>query len=134
MDYFTIVGLGFIFVFSFFYSQLKNKRYYNSFLILSIVIAVIRVFYFDGQGNVVGMLKSNSADYLYSPLIFLLVFQILRFVYIQIYKREPAFGATKFSNYDKTAGRYLNLLDYAVETAPLIIAGLLPVIIVRWLN
>jgi hypothetical protein len=129
MDITTIIGLGLTLVISFFISQLKSKKVYYSFFIIAGFLSFFRLTYGDNLGIVVGFRKLNTADFLYSPLIYLFFFQILRVIFIELFKKEPAFGAGKFSNFDKKENRLLTPFDYAVEIIPLIIAIILPYIL-----
>lgn len=133
LDIYSVIGIITTVTFYFMKKEIKNKWLFRSFLIISFFLSFVRLFYID-KGNIVGYLKCDTADYLYSPLIYLLSFLILRMIFKEFYKREPSFNDSIFSNYDPKLKVFLNYSDYAVNFIPLIGSLLWPYLISRILH
>ncbi|HEX8548380.1 MAG TPA: hypothetical protein VF691_15575 [Cytophagaceae bacterium] len=131
MDLNIIVGGGLIIVFGFLVSYMKAKAVYYSLLGIAIVLAVIRIYYGDELENIVGISRGNTSNFLFSPLIYLIVFGILRMIFIEIYKKEPVFRSYLYSNYDYVAKRNQTLADHAVQYIPVFVAVLWPYIVTK---
>jgi small neutral amino acid transporter SnatA (MarC family) len=122
MDLSIIITIGLITIMGINISKLKKKKIYTTFLFVSILVICARIYFSEYLEHRIGFYKINTANYLFSPFLYLVSFQFLRIIYIEYYKREPALGASKFSNYDPVEKRNINFADNIVEFIPLLIA------------
>ena len=117
VEYIGIGYWGILFI-SVCWGLLRNDKY----LIIQFVLSLAALYYglkyypmeLQTQGN------SNAAGFLFSPIVFVSSYALLRIGYKKIYKFEPDLEAySNFSNRDK---RGLNFLDYVTSITPMVLS------------
>ncbi len=76
--------------------------------------------------------RLNSWDGLVGPLVYVSAYALLRWIYKQIYRREPTY--IYVSRYDWEDRRKLDTLDYVVHVVPMLLALFTPAVLTRILG
>lgn len=121
-----IIGLGFTTLISVmgFMKLFRSNKTIQILLVITVLIGMIGIYF---RTNLTELPHGNAADSLWGPFVYIALYGILRYLYIQIYKREPTYN--KSSWYDPEDGRRQNWLDVAVYIIPMISSIGIPIII-----
>lgn len=108
------------------YLKLQRKKYMISALIFIGILCAITG-YTLSDSPVYELDRGNAATSFYSPLIYIVSYQILRYLFIKNKRLEPAYDFA--STRDRVDKRNLVFADYIVFIFPIILAVIIPLII-----
>jgi len=114
------VGIGYwgILFISVFWGILRKDKYLIFQFIMSLVALYYGFKYYPLELQTHG--NKNAAGFLFSPILFVTTYALLRIAYKRIYKFEPDLEAySKYSSRDK---RGLNFLDYVTSVTPMVLS------------
>jgi hypothetical protein len=106
------------------YKKLRNIFIIMVSLVACIIIAIIG---FLIRSERTDMVAGNAADSFFGPLIYIITFAFLRFIYKKKYSVEPTYNRSSWYDYEE--GRRQNWLDVVVHILPLLLAIVLPLLI-----
>jgi hypothetical protein len=113
----------FVLVILCFYKKLRDNRRLGILLIATSLIAIYAcVLKTSGQAF---SGRFRGSDFLFSPFIFVLTYAILRYLYKDVYDREPTYDRTSW--YDSDERRYQNFFDVIVFVFPLLFSITFPI-------
>lgn len=92
-----------------FYKILKNNKIYWTIFSITSIIAILGFAKIDDLK--LKMVNGNAATWLFLPLLFLIYFSLLRFVFLEIYKNEPIMAGFRASSWEQGEYRKLHLGD-----------------------
>ncbi|HTL80073.1 MAG TPA: hypothetical protein VL651_00135 [Bacteroidia bacterium] len=106
------------------YRRLRNDRIVFVLIILCVSLAIWGIYLRSPEFEMKG---GNAADSLYSPLIYILTYATLRYLFKKKYGFEPTYY--KHSWYDPVEKRDQNWFDIVVLMLPFLLAVFIPAII-----
>ncbi len=112
-----------------FFGFLKKLRNNNLLWVLGILTFILGVTGYLLSSSSVGLIPERLSYLLFGPFIYILVYSILRRVYIKIYNLEPSYD--RHSLYDVDDGRKLNAFDVCVYVLPMICSFIIPVLTLK---
>lgn len=107
-----------------FMKMLRDDRVIKTVTTISVLIALVGLLIRNDQTK---DLAGNSADSFFGPLIYIVSYALLRFVYKRKFHVEPTYDRN--SMFDKADGRRQNWLDITVHVLPFFLSLIIPLLI-----
>lgn len=104
--------------------KLRSDKRILIALIASVVITIIGCIIYSDNYKMTGM---NASNIYFGPLIYMITYSTLRYIYKKKYNQEPTYN--KSSWYDYEEGREQYWLDLVVYISPIFLSVLIPIVI-----
>lgn len=106
------------------YKLMRNNKVLIGLMIVSLGMAISQVILSINENT---FKRATLSDALYSPLVYVISYNSLRYVYIRMYGLEPTYN--RMSWYDPKDGRRQNWFAVVVYVAPLFLSLGFPILL-----
>lgn len=120
IEFIGIAYWGVLFI-SVFWGLLRKDDHLIVHILISIIALYFGIKYYPMELHSHG--NKNVTGFLFSPIVFVLSYTLLRMTYKRIYNFEPDIAA--YSNYSNRDHRGLNFLDYITSITPIALSAII---------
>ncbi|UII24249.1 hypothetical protein [Fulvivirga ligni] len=119
-----MIALGFHIILWVSYKLLRRLIVYIPVLLFTLGMAIFG--YFNIDNPAFQMAKASAANFLFSPLIFIILFRMERFLFLKIFKNEPLLSGYMQRSWDQGEYRRLHFGDVIFTISCLLIPMVVP--------